>query len=190
MGGPDVSYVYFSTDLNDAPQPGDRQLAVAIDGGHSGGDDFWVLINMYDQPGCFDLSEWADTGNRGHDWRRIIDTAAWAEAENNCWAMDDALAVTGEYTVDPWSIVVLQAHRVEQPEAPHTLWGRSGGLQLDSFGLPHLRGMFDEVVEQFRRGADLLSRMGMTGPRDRSHAESPATDPDEQTPDSPASDPS
>lgn len=152
-GGENVSYVYFSTDLNDPPRPGDRQLAVAIDGGATGGDDFWVLMNMYDQPARFDLTEWAEEADSGHDWHRIIDTAPWAEAEYNCWGTEDALHVTGEYTVEPWSIVVLQSRPTQLPDRePGNLWGRGGGLQMDRWGMPHLRGRLGEVLERLRRG--------------------------------------
>ena len=68
------------------------------------------------RPATFDLGEWEEQhATRNHDWHRIIDTAPWAEAEGNCWTMDDALHVTGEYTVEPWSIVVLQAPPARPP---------------------------------------------------------------------------
>ncbi|MFV0406590.1 MAG: alpha-amylase family glycosyl hydrolase [Propioniciclava sp.] len=169
--GPDVSYVYFSTDLNDPPKPGDRQIAVAIDAGISGGDDFWVLINMYDEPAHFDLSEQSDGTASGHEWRRIIDTSAWAEAENNCWPVEEGLIAGEEYLVDPWSIVVLQAPRIAPPAAAaHTLWGRPGGIQMDNRGIPHLLGALDEVLERFRRGTGLFL------PATSDHAAAPAND--------------
>lgn len=151
LGGSDVSYIYFGTDLNDPPRPGDRQLAVAIDAGDCGGDDFWVLVNMYDQPARFDLSEWLETQETQHDWVRIIDTAPWAEPEGNAWPKGVGLHVTGEYTVEPWSIVVLQATPARRPESPGNLWGRGGGIQMDRWGIPHLRGRLDVALRRVRR---------------------------------------
>ena len=52
-----------------------RQIAVAIDSGRTDGDDFWVLVNMFDEPATFDLAEWSEHSERKHDWHRIIDTA-------------------------------------------------------------------------------------------------------------------
>ena len=56
---------------------------LAIDYGQTDGDDFWVLLNMYDEPATFDLAEWQEQSDSQHDWHRIIDTAPWAEAEGN-----------------------------------------------------------------------------------------------------------
>lgn len=153
-GGDEVAYVYFGTDLDDPPRPGDRQLAVAIDAGSTGGDDFWVLINMYDHPATFDLGEWAEASGTKHDWRRIIDTHAWAEAEGNCWGLDEALHVTGEYTVEPWSIVVLQAERTGLPEPEaRSLWGRIGGLQVNNIGELYRRGVEGRRLKRKKRKA-------------------------------------
>ena len=152
LGGEAVSYVYFGTSLDDPPRPGDRQVAVAIDSGSTDGDDFWILVNMFDGPATFDLGEWEEQhATRNHDWHRIIDTAAWAEAEGNCWTMDDALHVTGEYTVEPWSIVVLQARPTEPDAEPHVLWGRRGGVQVGRTGRPYLRGLVDRYLPRLRR---------------------------------------
>ena len=152
IGGDAVSYVYFGTALNDAPRPGDRQIAVAIDSGKTVGDDFWVLVNMYDEPATFDLAEWQEQSDNAHDWHRIIDTAPWAEAEGNSWAMEDALQVTGEYTVEPWSIVVLQSRPTQLPDPePQNLWGRGGGLQVDRAGRPYKRGFRGIAIPRLRR---------------------------------------
>ena len=65
--------------------------------------------------------------------------------------MDDALHVTGEYTVEPWSIVVLQACPTEQDVEPQSLWGRLGGVQVDREGRPYLRGFLDRILPRLRR---------------------------------------
>ncbi|QIK72013.1 glycogen-debranching protein [Propioniciclava coleopterorum] len=162
LGGKDVSYVYFGTTLDDPPRPGDRQIAVAIDSGDTVGDDFWVLINMYDERAVFDLADSAEEAEHKHEWRRIIDTAPWAEAEGNAWDMDEAQVVTGSYMVEPWSIAVLQAHNPgaeEEPVAegePKKLWGRRDGLQIDWSGRPYQRGLLGEWLARVRR--DRLQR--------------------------------
>ncbi|HRL48278.1 MAG TPA: alpha-amylase family glycosyl hydrolase [Propioniciclava sp.] len=157
LGGKDVSYVYFGTALDDPPRPGDRQIAVAIDSGETEGDDFWVLLNMYDQPATFDLAEALEEDHQ-HEWRRIIDTSSWAEADGNAWEMDQAQAVTGSYTVEPWSIAVLQAHHPSvTPTEPQQLWGRGDGLQVDRSGRPYRRGMFGSFLDRVRR--DSVSRI-------------------------------
>lgn len=162
-GGNDVSYVYFGTTLDDPPRPGDRQIAVAIDSGDTDGDDFWVLINMYDEQAVFDLADANEDDQHKHEWRRIIDTAAWAEPEGNAWEMDDAPVVSGNYTVEPWSIAVLQAHNPGAEEEPRTqgmprkLWGRRDGLQVDHAGRPYPHGMLGEWLSRVRR--DRLQRL-------------------------------
>ena len=162
MGGNDVSYVYFGTTLDDPPRPGDRQIAVAIDSGDTVGDDFWVLINMYDQRAVFDLADAAEEADHKHEWRRIIDTAPWAEAEGNAWEMADAQVVSGTYMVEPWSIAVLQAHNpgAEQETTPQgepgKLWGRQDGLQVDREGRPYRRGLIGQWLARVRR--DLAQR--------------------------------
>ena len=45
----------------------------------------------------------------GKQWKRIIDTAAWAEPSDNFWSDAAAAATTGSYDAHPWSIVVLKA---------------------------------------------------------------------------------
>jgi isoamylase len=40
-----------------------------------------LLINMYIEGTTFSLP----ATSTGMEWRRIIDTAAWAEPASNCW---------------------------------------------------------------------------------------------------------
>ncbi len=102
-GGSGVSYLFARPD-GSAPQPGDRALRVCIDGSGIGASDLLVLINMWDHPVDFALME-RDSG----EWRRIVDTAAWAEPHANCWELADADVVGGGYAAHPWSIVVLES---------------------------------------------------------------------------------
>ena len=59
--------------------------------------------------------------------------------------------LTGEYTVEPWSIVVLQARPTEPDAEPHVLWGRRGGVQVGRTGRPYLRGLVDRYLPRLRR---------------------------------------
>ncbi|WOP17448.1 alpha-amylase family glycosyl hydrolase [Raineyella sp. LH-20] len=100
----DVSYVFRRTDLQDWPAPADRALTLGIDGSSVGGNDYTLLVNMTDHRQEFRVPE-ADGGA----WKRIIDTAPWAESSANHWSPDRATAIdAGTYVADPWSVVVLQ----------------------------------------------------------------------------------
>ncbi|WP_163544828.1 alpha-amylase family glycosyl hydrolase [Occultella kanbiaonis] len=108
----DVSYFFARPDGSGGPGEGDRAVRVLIDGSGVGGHDYLVLVNMTAAEVGFAVPEDPDGGG----WRRIIDTAAWAEPEFNVW-LDEAGAptagaadVVAGYSVAPWSIAVLRAH--------------------------------------------------------------------------------
>jgi glycogen operon protein len=83
-----------------------RAFRVRIDGSGVGDRDFLLLINMETDPIRF-LVEPPDSGAH---WRRIIDTAYWAEAEHaNSWPLARATVIDREYSVNACSIVVLSA---------------------------------------------------------------------------------
>ena len=109
QGGVDVSYLYWRPDLSGPPSEGDRARTVAIDGAPVGGSDYLVLVNMGPEPTTFAVSDLSGTSRPHLRWHRIVDTAAWAEAEGTCWSHVDAPAVSGSYTVQPWAIAVLMA---------------------------------------------------------------------------------
>jgi len=108
-GGHDVSYLYARPDKAGPPAEGDRALAVAIDGAPVGGSEYLLLVNMADQPVTFTVGDVGAPPRPGGGWRRIVDTAPWAEAAGNVWAFEDATVVEGSYTAQPWSVVVLTA---------------------------------------------------------------------------------
>ncbi|TRV45352.1 MAG: hypothetical protein EWV43_17095 [Microcystis panniformis Mp_MB_F_20080800_S26D] len=41
-------------------------------------------------------------------WVRIIDTAAWAETNYNCWSVEQGAVIADRYKVNGFSIVVLE----------------------------------------------------------------------------------
>ena len=69
--------------------------------------DFCLLINMQYYDVGFDLPP-VDTRKK---WKRIIDTAFWAEkVSNNIWDINKADTIDYYYMVKAYSIVVLQAN--------------------------------------------------------------------------------
>ena len=102
VGGDDVSYLFRAPDGVGSPQEGDRALAIHIDAPQ---EAFWVMINMAPDPVVFELP--AAGGRRG--WWRLVDTAAWAERELNCWPAGAGEVLEGAQSVAPWSVVVCHA---------------------------------------------------------------------------------
>ncbi len=98
-GNEDISYLYYQPASTSAPHEGDRAVAVHID---APGDSFWMMVNMTADPVDFQVP----AAEVGHQWRRMIDTAIWAEKENNFWPEGTGETVTGNVSVAPWSIVV------------------------------------------------------------------------------------
>ena len=86
----------------------DRCVWVRIDGSAVGNADFLLLINSYSSDVNFKIPV-ADANKK---WARIIDTAQWAEANDNYWTTATAWSPDPNY--DYWygvkarSIVVLQ----------------------------------------------------------------------------------
>lgn len=99
----DVSYLYSRSDSQSQPQTTDRALQLHIDSPIKKGE-FRLLINMLPEKRRYIVP----TADPGAEWRLIIDTAAWAEPQYNCWTLDAAAPVEGEWHVEAWSIVVLQ----------------------------------------------------------------------------------
>ena len=110
-----VSYLYYRPDLVGPPGPSDRQLTVLINGSGIGGTDYLLMVNMYPQATSFKVPVQPDELRPGLDWHRIIDTAVWAEPNDNSWAPADGDIITDAYTVEPWSIAVLAAANPESP---------------------------------------------------------------------------
>ncbi|MCC2594701.1 glycogen-debranching protein [Tessaracoccus sp. OS52] len=95
----DVSYLFHTPTLDHFPEEGDRAVSVFI---NSPEDDFWLMINMTPDPVDFAVAPAAD----GRVWRRLIDTAQFAEPAHNHWPEGEGMIVEGGATVEPWSIVV------------------------------------------------------------------------------------
>ncbi len=84
---------------------GDRAVRIHLDGSAVGDSDYLMFVNMWTSQVSFT----APTPDAGKRWVRIIDTAAWAESNNNFWSEAAAWTLSGAYGVNPWSIVVFKA---------------------------------------------------------------------------------
>lgn len=109
LGVNPVPYRFRRPDLLAPPIEGDRALSVAIDGSAVGGSDYLVCLNMWTERVDFALPRIPASRRPSAGWRRLIDTAPWAEARGNCWPEPQADVVPEHYVVEPWSIAVLKA---------------------------------------------------------------------------------
>ncbi len=89
------------TGLNSSTE---RCAWIRIDGSEAGDSDYLLFSNMYTANVFFTIPA-ADSGKQ---WVRIIDTASWAETDNNWWDAATGTVLTGTYEVKAWSIVVLK----------------------------------------------------------------------------------
>ncbi len=108
LGGEgNVTYLFTAQDATSFLGAADKALEWWIDGSAVGEDDFLLLVNMSHERRDFRIP-----GPRGaREWRRIVDTARWAESVGNVWPPASATPVAAEerYGVHPYSVVVLQA---------------------------------------------------------------------------------
>ena len=102
----DTSYLFHTPSQVGYPQEGDRAVSVYI---NSPADNFYVMVNMVDVDVEFTVVPAAE----GRVWRRLIDTAAWAESSCNYWVEETGDIVEGSAILQPWSIVVW--HDTEAP---------------------------------------------------------------------------
>jgi glycogen operon protein len=102
--GDDVTYLFAREDGGADFQGWERCVRVHIDGSAVGDVDFMMLINMHHAEVDFHVPPAA----AGKAWRRIIDTATWAEEVANVWTGEAAARVAGDYRVDARSVVVLE----------------------------------------------------------------------------------
>jgi isoamylase len=102
--GDDVTYWFKQSDAHSDLGSGDRCVHWRIDGSAIGDTDFLLCVNMHYQTVRFAIP----TPSRGRAWRRVIDTASWAEIHTNCWPVEIADTISSGYDVHPYSVLVLQ----------------------------------------------------------------------------------
>ncbi len=103
----EVTFLFTGADGRTPLEPGDRALEWLIHGSAVGEDDFLLLVNMHHEPRELRVP----SAGSGREWRRIVDTARWAEPEGNAWdeAAAAVVAADSEYGVHPYCVAVLQA---------------------------------------------------------------------------------
>jgi isoamylase len=111
--GNDVTYRFYREDARSGLSDGNRCIIVLIDGTTVDQGDFALLVNMWSEaiefktPPC----------RAGYEWRRIVDTASWAEPPLNFWPLDEAQKVETSYTAHPYTIVVLEQAAIALDQA-------------------------------------------------------------------------
>lgn len=102
--GDDVTYWFKRSDGVSDLLEGDRSLHWRIDGSAVGDVDFLVCVNM----DAHDVTFAIPAPRPGSEWRRIADTATWAEQQGNTWPIESADVVQGSYGVHAWSVAIFQ----------------------------------------------------------------------------------
>ncbi|MGK7914808.1 MAG: hypothetical protein AB4038_04580, partial [Prochloraceae cyanobacterium] len=111
--GDDVTYLFKKNDGYSDLSSSDRCVWLRIDGSEVQDHDFLVLINMHSEVVNFYVpSQESAQNNQPKQWILLIDTAAWAEANSNCWSVEETSSISDNYQVNPFSVVVLE--EVEQ----------------------------------------------------------------------------
>lgn len=95
----DVSYLFYDPSGEGHPSEGDRSVAVYI---NSPVDHFWIMVNMTSEPVHFNVHP----ADEPRQWRRLVDTAAWAEPNYNYWPEGEGELVEASAQVQPWSVVI------------------------------------------------------------------------------------
>jgi glycogen operon protein len=102
--GGDVTYWFKRADATSDLREGDRAIHWRIDGSAVGERDLLVCVNMAADDVAFALPRPTST----LQWRRLLDTAAWAEPHGNCWPADAADVMGTSYIVHAFSVAVFQ----------------------------------------------------------------------------------
>ncbi len=112
--GDDVTMIFRAIDGVHGPEAQSRTIQWYIDGSSVGDCDFLVLLNTEERVHSFELMA-PDTGTC---WQRIVDTASWAETNDNFWTLSERRSPRfygGDgYGVHSHSVVVFQ----QQPVPP------------------------------------------------------------------------
>ena len=83
----------------------DRAVRIQLQGSAVGDSDYLLYVNNWSGTVTFTPS----APPAGKHWVRLIDTATWAESNDNFWTDATAAAVPNPYDAHAWSIVVLKA---------------------------------------------------------------------------------
>jgi glycogen operon protein len=103
--GRDVTYWFKREDARSDVRHGDCAVHWRIDGSAVGERDLLLCVNMAAVDVTFALPPASGPALR---WRRLIDTAAWAESHGNCWTAAQAEVMDTTYVVHGYSVAVFQ----------------------------------------------------------------------------------
>jgi glycogen operon protein len=102
--GNDVTYLFRKEDGYTYLNDNDRCIWLRIDGSAVGDQDLLVFINMWTEKVKFTVPADSDS----QKWVRLVDTDKWAEECCNVWDLKTGAEIKNSYTVNPWSIVILE----------------------------------------------------------------------------------
>jgi len=102
--GHDVTYWFTADDGQATIHDGESSLQWRIDASEVGEHDYLLCVNMAWTPVEFLLQP----PGPGTHWTRIVDTAAWAEPDGNCWPAGAADPIGSRYVVHPYAVSVFQ----------------------------------------------------------------------------------
>jgi isoamylase len=83
----------------------DLAFRARVDGSSVGDRDYLLLVNL----SCDRVRFAVEEPDAGTCWKRLADTARWAERWDNCWRLEEATEIEGDYEAAACSIVVLAA---------------------------------------------------------------------------------
>ena len=99
----ETSFLFYREDGKSPIYDGLRGIMVKVEHGSKSHMAMMLLVNCWSSPVCFLIPA---LGNESV-WRRVVDTADWAETFDNSWPSDVAEIILNPYWVHPHSIVVL-----------------------------------------------------------------------------------
>jgi glycogen operon protein len=102
--GGDVTFWFTAEDGRTGLRERARRLQWRVDGSPVGEDDLLLCVNMDSAAADFELPH----PRQESGWVRLIDTAAWAEADGNCWPVDRAEPIASHYRVHGFAIAAFQ----------------------------------------------------------------------------------
>jgi glycogen operon protein len=102
--GNDVTFCFRSRNGVGEVADWETRIHWRIDGSAVGDTDFLLCVNMDPKSADFAMPAAA----AGKSWRRILDTASWAEAHGNHWTLAEADVISDGYWVHGYSLAIFQ----------------------------------------------------------------------------------
>jgi hypothetical protein len=98
-----TAFSFYREDGKSQVFDGLRALMVRVEHRGNTPKPMLMFINCWTSPVCFFVPAPSGTGH----FRRVVDSAVWAEPFDNHWPIERAEIITDPYWVQPQSIVVL-----------------------------------------------------------------------------------